>query len=246
MAMNWAEAKAHWMALGYNQEEFSRKLQAAFPGRQGLSASRLSRKAIVQEAVEPDVEQWIRSLSPRAGHQARFTAPSTGTSAPAQTAQATQTGANASQTPAQMPPPTVLQWSPSPALVVTVASLYLLNLVLFVLILNRLPPPRASDDRLNNNTTTPAPVQPEAARDQGGSGVRVPPQPLSTQARPPCPSRLDKVINGGCWSGPLPGEDPPCTEGHYEHKGGCYTPIAETRRPPPLPYSDDHLDGGQP
>jgi len=75
MAMNWAEAKARWTALGYNQAEFSRKLQSVFTDVQGLSPSRLSRKAASAQAVEPRIEEWISSLPPRPGRAGRTSDP---------------------------------------------------------------------------------------------------------------------------------------------------------------------------
>jgi len=238
--MNWAEAKAHWMALGYNQEEFSRKLQKAFPARQGLSASRLSRKAAAQEPIEADLEQWIRALAPRAGHQGRSAAALAGMPvAPA------QIGARATRAPLHVPEPAVFAWKLPPALWGLAAGGFSVVVALLLLLLVRMPAPRPEPLPNGSTAMMPAPVLSETPQGQVARGAQIPAQPLPGQARPPCPSRMDKIINGGCWIGPIPGEVPPCPPADFEQQGGCYASRPETRTRPPQ-YSDEHLDGGQP
>ena len=243
--MNWSEAKVRWAALGYNQEEFSRKLQAAFPGHQGLSASRLSRKAATQEVVEPAIEQWILGLPPRPGRQASASGLGAGTSVPAAQPPAVPPQATAPTAVPTWPRGRLASalWAATAAVVIFALSQYLM----FTYIPTRLVPARTDEEckRGDPTPTSPAPNGSEASRERSASGARLPSQPLPNQARPPCPSRMDKIINGGCWLGPLPGEEPPCSEGRFEHQGGCYYPSAETRQPG-QPYSDEHLDGGTP
>jgi predicted Ser/Thr protein kinase len=72
---------------------------------------------------------------------------------------------------------------------------------------------------------------PEAER--GGFGRDVPKTPLPGQRRPPC-AKHEVEIHGGCWI--RQGDtSPPCVDGYYGWKNGCYWPVL---LPPPIPTSE--------
>jgi predicted Ser/Thr protein kinase len=73
--------------------------------------------------------------------------------------------------------------------------------------------------------------RPESKR--GGFGLDVPKDPLPAQRRAPC-RKYEIEINKGCWVR-LGDAAPPCVEGHYAWKNGCYWPVV----PPPPPANSE-------
>jgi hypothetical protein len=60
--------------------------------------------------------------------------------------------------------------------------------------------------------------------------MKMPDKPLPRQKLPPCDSRWEVALNGGCWF-PLTTMKPPCGPGEYEWQGGCYFPARPGERP---------------
>lgn len=58
----------------------------------------------------------------------------------------------------------------------------------------------------------------------------MPQGPFQGQNRPPCKSRFEVVIRGGCWVEIA--ARPPCGEDAYEYEGKCYLPGYTAPRPP--------------
>lgn len=63
-------------------------------------------------------------------------------------------------------------------------------------------------------------------------GLPMPKQPLPGQRKPPCDPILERVINGGCWLGPIGTRKPPCGNLGYDYDGGCYAPNYNGPRQP--------------
>jgi predicted Ser/Thr protein kinase len=62
---------------------------------------------------------------------------------------------------------------------------------------------------------------PESER--GGVGRDMPKKPFTNQRRPPC-AKQEVELHGGCWI--RQGEtSPPCQNGYFAWKGGCYWPV---------------------
>jgi predicted Ser/Thr protein kinase len=80
-------------------------------------------------------------------------------------------------------------------------------------------------------TARERPQMPEAER--RGFGLDMPNKPLPNQRRAPCPKH-EAEIHGGCWIH-LAGATPPCGDGYYAWKNGCYWPVT----PPPPPATSD-------
>jgi predicted Ser/Thr protein kinase len=68
---------------------------------------------------------------------------------------------------------------------------------------------------------------------RGGLRGDVLTKPLPGQRRPPC-SKHEAEIQGGCWIR-LSGATPPCGDGYYAWKNGCYWPVV---LPPPSANSE--------
>jgi len=227
MPMDWAEAKEYWTALGYSQATFSRKLQSSpLGGTMGFSPSRLSRRANAREPVPEPIEAWLRALPPRAGHKARFEK--------WLAAKAAQKKAGGSRSDEN-------QWHPPATRVITSGLLALLVL----LWINLSDSAEWALRQVREISAAPLPaLTPLPARAMGPSratGFSVPAQPLPGQARPPCPSPADKIIHGGCWIGPVQGEEAPCSTGRFEHDGVCYVfqPELRPESPPSRPVPSE-------
>jgi len=76
-----------------------------------------------------------------------------------------------------------------------------------------------------------APAAPGASTEQPGVRLRVPKEPLDGQKRPPCHSRWEVQLNGGCWFSNV-GMKPPCGPREYEWQERCYLPVWAADRPP--------------
>ncbi len=71
----------------------------------------------------------------------------------------------------------------------------------------------------------------QATRAAGKSGRRtIPAQPLEGQKTRGCEEEDSETINGGCWV--RLERRPPCGARHFEHRGGCYMPVAEDPKTP--------------
>jgi len=63
-------------------------------------------------------------------------------------------------------------------------------------------------------------------------GRPMPSKPFPGQKKPPCDPRTQRVINGGCWIGPISNAKPPCGNEAYDGDDGCYVPLIVTPRQP--------------
>jgi eukaryotic-like serine/threonine-protein kinase len=63
-------------------------------------------------------------------------------------------------------------------------------------------------------------------------GLRMPKEPIPGQKKPPCEPDIQKVINGGCWVGPLGTRKPPCGSEAFDYDDGCYMPVFPPPRQP--------------
>jgi hypothetical protein len=61
------------------------------------------------------------------------------------------------------------------------------------------------------------------ASEQSGVGRDMQEKPFSNQRRPPC-AKQEVEINGGCWLR-QPDTSPPCMNGYFAWKSGCYWPV---------------------
>jgi serine/threonine protein kinase len=63
-------------------------------------------------------------------------------------------------------------------------------------------------------------------------GLPMPKSPFPGQRKPPCDPRTQRAINGGCWTGPIGTERPPCGSSAFDHDDGCYVPFFDAPRAP--------------
>lgn len=55
-------------------------------------------------------------------------------------------------------------------------------------------------------------------------GRPMPPKPFPGQLTPPCDPKMERVINGACWVGPIGIEKPPCGPKAFDYEERCYVP----------------------
>jgi serine/threonine protein kinase len=63
-------------------------------------------------------------------------------------------------------------------------------------------------------------------------GRPMPKDPFPGQLRPPCDPKMERVINGACWVGPIGAEKPPCGPKAFDYEERCYMPSFNAPRLP--------------
>lgn len=63
-------------------------------------------------------------------------------------------------------------------------------------------------------------------------GRPMPREPFPGQLRPPCDPKMERVINGACWVGPIGDEKPPCGPKAFDYEERCYMPSFNAPRFP--------------
>jgi len=97
---------------------------------------------------------------------------------------------------------------------------------------SQVPPVDAPDAGVGDMVLASAHVLPRNPGPILALGLPMPKQPFPGQRKPPCDPVMEKVINGGCWAGPIGSRQPPCGNVAYDYDGGCYMPsLAAPRQP---------------